>query len=704
MIEYDYLIERDEGDEKKIFKPNLIPQKLKNITYIEGPNSSGKSTLLNILALGFYGLKNKKMNPALHDKLNSLISSSHQKLKFCVKITNKDGSISLIAEKPDIDKSDIVIKEISDKGKKSFSRETFEKKYNLIYDIPDNPTERLSQMILDVKDAQVRYGHEVGMLKETVRRVISDIRSARNPERIKFLQGQLDKSEGEKDICSNEIEDLSKQLDILEDYTYCRFYDEYKTKLSKIESKLNNLSKEKVKCEKKIKRENNAYYSNLRIARITIRNMQDIFDDIGSMLNLVLPTDKKYLLKIWERIDLNQALDDLEFDEALEESIISFKKILNERREEIENSESSKEAQMCTDLITVLGNYTNLKLNIPGLEKTIQEFLQDLGKIAEKHKSTLKLIDNIGYTDEQLEKLRRCISSLNVEYFPTLMKLKPYISHHVKIDTVGTTSIEKEKLQGKLNNCQNNFEYYDAQYSAKRRPSIGQIESKAGGMLDEYYIYTEDQLRGKIKDINDKMNRKIADKKSIFHKYTSLSGELERLKSKKPHKYQNQIEILSELFKKLNQLDAKLKNEYSNYLAQIEKKDVLHSISDEQKKYNEVVFTFLGNKLGRFIHIDKEYKAIKVDLIQGLIYTKEKKIIHLSDMGTGQSQSAYLSGLLNTSDKRMIIAMFDEVAMMDNRSLEPIYSRFKELYEEGRLLIGIIVQRAEKIKILSKIE
>ena len=49
MIKVDYRIERNEGDEVNIYAPKLIPNELPNVVYIQGPNSSGKSTLLNII-------------------------------------------------------------------------------------------------------------------------------------------------------------------------------------------------------------------------------------------------------------------------------------------------------------------------------------------------------------------------------------------------------------------------------------------------------------------------------------------------------------------------------------------------------------------------------------------------------------------------------------------------------------------------------
>jgi exonuclease SbcC len=70
-------------------------------------------------------------------------------------------------------------------------------------------------------------------------------------------------------------------------------------------------------------------------------------------------------------------------------------------------------------------------------------------------------------------------------------------------------------------------------------------------------------------------------------------------------------------------------------------------------------------------------------------------------MSTGQTMSAYLLSLLNVpkSDDRKIIALFDEIAMMDDASLEPVCARMKELYCENRLIAGILVQKSNTVKV-----
>ena len=92
--------------------------------------------------------------------------------------------------------------------------------------------------------------------------------------------------------------------------------------------------------------------------------------------------------------------------------------------------------------------------------------------------------------------------------------------------------------------------------------------------------------------------------------------------------------------------------------------------------------------------MDKKYKAVEVDLISGIIRTEDQSIIHVNDIGTGHSQSTYICSLLNgANDGRKIIALFDEIAMMDDKSLEPLCNRLKALYDSNRLLIGIFSKK-----------
>ena len=63
-------------------------------------------------------------------------------------------------------------------------------------------------------------------------------------------------------------------------------------------------------------------------------------------------------------------------------------------------------------------------------------------------------------------------------------------------------------------------------------------------------------------------------------------------------------------------------------------------------------------------------------------------------MGTGESQLAYITGLLNSDDDRITIALFDEIDHMDPIIISKIQHQLKSLFDEGKLLIGIMAAPA----------
>ena len=81
MIDYDYTLQVDEGDEIKEFVPK-IPKQLKNIAFITGPNSAGKSTLMNIIAAGLYGADTDSVNKNLRIDIRDMLDSDYKRIQL----------------------------------------------------------------------------------------------------------------------------------------------------------------------------------------------------------------------------------------------------------------------------------------------------------------------------------------------------------------------------------------------------------------------------------------------------------------------------------------------------------------------------------------------------------------------------------------------------------------------------------------------
>lgn len=709
MIEYDFVLERDEGDETRVYKPDKIPKKLPDLVYVEGPNSSGKSTLLHILALSLHGLKKEKINPALHSKMKALMNPQHQKLQFEVKITNKDKSVQILSKKENPESQEIVVYEIKNGKRTILTPEALERKYNLIYDIPDNPTERLNQLTYEIKDIQQTYGNRVGALRSYIHNVITDIRNSRDPDRLETLRKQVDKLREEYARLEGENNLTEKDLEVLEKYTYSKHFDYYMNEYVNSDGKIKRLEKEKKKKVRQTKKRSKEFEYLKSSIKVAMKTMKEHFYEATSLLGILIPAEEKHLVDIWERIDLNDALYNLEFNDDLKRYIITFKVILIKIIDDEKKQKSLIEARMYQEFIEFLEQYRLTKIIVPGIKKTIPEFINILKHENKKNEELLTFSRNVDKTLELLDQLNENREIIEENYFSRLRNLgEDEIEGSYGFSDYDEIEAEISDLEKEIKKIEGKCDFYRTECAKKaiNENKLNDIlfEMEKIEELSPYFKYTEEQLITKISELRETLldyKKEMEIKKHYIRMYKS---DIDKLEKKEPHKYQDYLEDLNELLAKCQYLEQKLLKQYSEYISSImhKKPSPSKSKNEDQKKYFREVAKYLGKKVGFIRHIDKEYRVKAIDLIKELITTEEGKIIRLTDMGTGQSQSAYLKGLLNVADNRKIIALFDEVAMMDSQSLKPIFNRFRKLHNKGILLQGIVVQMADKINVVSK--
>ena len=136
MLTYDYLIERDMGTKWATFVPKSYPKELPDLCVLQGPNSSGKSALLNIIALGLYGHKQGHVEDALKWKIQQLRSNPYQKLTFKFTITATGGGLSITCEKRNGSNPDVVVTQVENGKTQLLSPESLQTRSRLIHDVP----------------------------------------------------------------------------------------------------------------------------------------------------------------------------------------------------------------------------------------------------------------------------------------------------------------------------------------------------------------------------------------------------------------------------------------------------------------------------------------------------------------------------------------------------------------------------------------
>jgi len=711
MIEFDYHIQRDEGDEVKNYYPDKIPKELPNLVYIEGPNSSGKSTLLHLIGLSFFGVEktNKSINPALRRKMLDLIDSKHQKVKFNIKITSRNGNVILFSNKPDFN-SDIERIEILGNEKYPLLWESFKEKYNLIYDIPDNPTERLIQLINTINTNQNNIGHRVEVFETYLKNIINNIQDSYNPDAIDQLKKNLTLSKNDLIQIEKELNLSEKEYVLLKKYTYCNNYNHYLLELEKNENILRGLKVKQGKNVSKKKKVNKKWESLRNDLTESLIELQKLKYELTNILEKIIPNDNKHILEMWSKLNLSDAKDNLEFSNLFTKGITTFKLILYDIEKEKDNNENLLKAKLIQDLIQFLKQYESIDVTIPGIDSSIKNFILKLESERSKYENLIIESENISNAKDLLDRIATKKDYIEKKYFPELIKIQKEFKDKMEIFTIDDDCTKEiETLSRNIKNIEKYVEHYENE-CIKLNIDTNNFEEilldlNSINELQPYHNYTENQLLEKISNLQNNiedLKEKRDEKKFHINQYLN---DIETLENKKPHKYQEHLEDLNRILNTCQILRQKLLTKYPKLINKILERNYssMKNVPDEEKNYYEKVSRYLGRKIGEIRHINSEYKVDKVDLISNIIYTKSGKQIRLTEMGTGQSQSAYLLGKLNSSDDRKIIALFDEVAMMDKESLKPIFKKLKELYESDKLLIGIVVQIGDSIKVIPKI-
>lgn len=499
-------------------------------------------------------------------------------------------------------------------------------------------------------------------------------------------------------------------LRIIEKYTYSKYYIQYLNAYGTYKETLESLNKKRKNEESKNTRLYTKFQSLNRDFNTEMDNLEDLFYNTSLLLQKFLPEKEKYLIAYWDKIDLNKVRRVYKFDDSFKQLILTFSSIIDNIKKEKEND--SNDLKLYRELIKFLDNYKELDIVIPGLEKSIPEFIEILVNTNKENQSKLVFLENITNTLNCLTSLNEKREQIESKYLNKLAKIKEDSSKPETTDNESTYSPQVidqniKNINHKISNVTKKLNYYlsESLRIGFNQDDLFKINEEMNNLpeVESYKFYTEDNLLQQITELKNQIitqKEEYETKKKFLDLFkTDYSREID----KKPHPYLEQMDKITEMINLTKNLVIKINKDYDLYISKIMDPSgiiIKKELQEDFNNYSEILFHFLGKKIDTIRHIDAEYKVNSIDLIKGIIKTREGKIIRLSDMGTGQSQSAYLTGLLNTSDNKKIIALFDEVAMMDDNSMEPIYSKFRELYENNKLLAGVVVQMANEVRII----
>lgn len=670
MIDFRYKLKVDMKTSAPEYEPNPnMPTHLRNIFKLSGPNSSGKSTFMNIVALATHGLKNPSIADSIKVRMRDLIEADYKTLEFELRLEDPVSKTVLRAEKHREFRDITLYESINGDKEKILSSNSFLQNYRLVYDIPENPTGRIRELALELKEWQKGYSDDFSTFQDYVDKVYKTVKASRDDRAIHDKEDEIENAK--KDHEKLQSMDKTAEIESLTKLIIAKKLYKAKTETKSAESNFNQM-KPHLKPVSGQDADNTAK-NNFKSKFLDVKN--NIEDVITSSATIGDQELDAIINKLKPITNINQISEKDSFNDYVSDLERLFAYALSLKEPQVDN-----EARMVNDLLNVLNRYKGEVNYISGIGP-LNELIESLEKTA------LSKGDNSAK--------RKAISTIKTNSRNIYNSLTTFRGAFTKMKTPQDSADHTMYRRA--------LEFENAYNNAKAKLESLLLDSKQYGMnldnVSQLIELVNYELGGKyslckIEDLenNLKQLREIStDRKNIREcadRISTMQAELKLMKSAETHEYRGKESIISCISDDIQ----KLRGNYKNAQEKIDA--VLGGTYGKFKAddpFFESVWIYFGSRLGYVQHLNTSYEVEMVNIIEDLIIAKDGTVIHMKDMGTGQGQLTYLLGLLSADDNKKIIAMFDEVATMSPSTLSKVFGRFEELQSEGRLMLGMTV-------------
>ena len=677
MIKYDYTLKRDEEDEKNTYTPQFSKE-LGNLVEIQAPNSSGKSTILNAIALAFYGYDNENIDQELRSEIRNLVEMPHQNIEFEIELEDEDCKI---VSKKDLDSKRPEVRDLSGEHDRPLTKDEFRDRFSLIYDIPNNPLNRIKELSDKAEEELFAIETRLQEFRTHVNNVVEEIDEQLDPEELENCKEEREQLKEKHKEIRSEANELKEKVRLKKKFTYTRFVDEYRKDLEEVKKEIDKLEDQGADKE-----DLSTLMENFNKE---LEELRELHDEASS---LVLEIFEDNAISGFTSLSLDPGKEsDYKFDPDTDETLSSLKEKVKKEINEIEQSEEYIEYEFYNELVSTLRKYKDKDIDLP-ISESLQDFAQGILDEMKEKEEVYNRKSELNSLETNLESIEDEIQEIREKYAEKLRR------RNNDQDVAGEESRRKlEQLRKKKTDYENNLDEFMQKYAEVGSPEMEELRKKDDeDKISIWWEQEEGKLTNDIEEKEHQLNELEERKENLRQNIVELDNLIEKMGEKEPHEHKDHEQDLIKLSEMVTDVLNEIKA-YRDYTGSIEDKNKIES--EEEQKYYDALFSYLGDRMGVVKHDDSEFTVEKVNLIEGKTITEKGKIIHFSDFGTGQSQSAYLKSVLNTSDDRKVIALIDEVAMMDSESLDQVYDKLREMKDEGKLLLGIVVRKSKEKKV-----
>jgi len=699
MIKLNYQLVRNENDGKITYTPQDYPSEFDNLVSIKGPNGSGKSAILHIIALALYGntLSSEEIDSGLKRRIDNLLDLDHNKLTFDLEITSPDNSLTIISRKSDPNTRDIDVYVIKDGESSIYPKDRFNREFRLLYTIPNNPTAQLPQLLNEIRVSQTELGSRIMQFRHYLQDQIRNLESSRDEASLEIARRECDQTREIKTKTGNDLFSLEEKNKKYETYFAVRIYLECTKRLVSINEQISQIDGEISNLERGAGRRT-------RAEKVTDRRYNEILDSIENDKDNILPIVVRYsfpgvrarlenirdasVLNEIKRPHLQRTIRD-----NIERFIEDLKSLADSER--TVNARQLDALDLYSALLDVLKNTRFYRLTIPGTDgdvvslirqiETARNNILDVKDRIAKYDDDIKVLQSFKTTLEEAITLQGQIREQNADADnpPEAIRLQNLQQKRSQLNSQFRTINEKrENAKTRLQNLKED---------PSRAPLLEPI-LRNDPQVSTFSILSETEQDAEIRQNKSEITKLRFRFDQLSKLYRLQNEEIERLERQDVDPNRIYLPNIRAIDNVLAPLETMFRSNLPRSLNNIEGRTVT---SDLDTRFSKIIGSFYAKKMKTVLYGENEYKVSIVDVVNEIITTTTGKQIKFDELSTGQSQSSYLTTRLGMTDTKKVIALFDEVAMMDNRSLEPVISLLKSNYQAGELLASIIVQRAD---------
>lgn len=652
-----------------------------NIFFIKGKNDQGKTTSLNMVALGLYAnngfsedngtndSSRSLISDSLRAKMNYLMSDSLEHMEFDFEIKSMDSQTSIHSTYRDNSLETKLNGEIT-------GFEYLNQNIQVLYDIPDDPLVKLQSSVRLIRDNLLDYERYLERYYGDVEHKLTEIRIFKkkemkikeNKDSLETTRKELDFNKKTREIVKKELSELEIVEDVFVSYELCELMAQNTEELKNLRDKKTKLKQKGLgggtpKFQQQV-RDFNLANGNVKSSLVALRKYPEIlteeqitfFTKVGKKLNgLYKPQNIDTItIESWIAKTLDIVLQ-------LEEDPI-HKQFRDEE----------KQYELVSKIMAVLNEYLTLDMNIPGTNVNgIFSFYRELEEFRENIEPKISRKKELSKVIKELKTLSNHLSELK-----TKRDLLPDVDEKQMYDY---NQIENEiiQLENKLSDLDTKISKYKERINSLSENDIIEI-LKYPGKREQYQ-----RTKKEFEDVCEEI-KALEQKENTL---TILIRELDVIKAPTTH----DEKWLEQEYSNCENLIKKVKT-WTEALKPVDFREANIGVDySRAKEFFDALSEYFAEILQVIYFEKKSWEVEKVDLINRQYIIKNRQPIKFIQMGTGHTAlNSILARIKQKFGGKKKIILVDEIGHMDRENISILVDEIKKQVKDGETMLALI--------------